>query len=80
MEVLTADKSHVVVRAPDGLSLKLPRSWTDVDGADGERDCGSDALFTVESLRALAVLLEALTQRGEAGDPEPSGIPDRVAR
>jgi hypothetical protein len=80
LEVLTEDKKHVVVRAPDGLSLKAPRLWTDVDGADGERDCSGDAVFTVDSLRALAVLLEALTQRGGAGHPERSGICDSVAR
>ena len=79
-EVLTLDKKHVVVRAPDGLSLKLPRLWTDVDGADGEGDWSGDAVFTVESLRALAVLLEALTQRAGAGHPERSGVADRVTR
>jgi hypothetical protein len=75
-EVLTVDRRRIVVRGPDGLSLKLPRPWTDVDGADAEGGRSADAVFTVESLRALAVLLEALTQRTGARDPERSGIPD----
>ena len=70
LEVLTHRKRHIVVRSPDGLSMKLPRSWTDVDGTDGSEDSSGDAIFTVESLRELGVLLEALAQResGERSD------------
>ncbi len=80
LEVLTVDKKHVVVRAPDGLSLKLPRLWTDVDGADGDGDCSGDAIFTVESLRALGVLLEALAQRESGRGSSASGLADSPAR
>ena len=80
LEVLTIDKKHVVVRAPDGLSLKLPRLWTDVDGADGDEDCSGDAIFTVESLRALGVLLEALAQRESGRGSSASGPADSPAR
>jgi hypothetical protein len=80
LEVLTVDRRQVVVRSPDGLSLKLPRLWTDVDGVDGEGDSRGGAVFTAESLRALAVLLEALTQREKARHSERPAIPDRAAR
>lgn len=63
LEVLTEDKRHIVVRSPDGLSLKLPRLWTDVDGADCGGYSSGDVLFTVESLRELGALLEALARR-----------------
>jgi len=63
LEVLTHGKRHVVVRSPDGLSMKLPRSWTDIDGVGFGGDSSGDAIFTVESLRELGVLLEALAQR-----------------
>jgi len=63
LEVLTHGTRHIVVRSPDGLSMKLPRSWTDVDGTDCRGDSSGDAIFTVESLRELGVLVEALARR-----------------
>jgi hypothetical protein len=80
LEVLRADKKHILVRAPDGLSLKLPRLWTDVDGADGERGSSGDAIFTVESLRELAALVQALARRGSDRPPERFEVPESPAR
>jgi len=80
LEVLTVDKKHIVVRAPDGLSLKLPRLWTDVDGADADGDWSGDAIFTVESLRALGVLLEAFAQRESGRGSSACGVADSPAR
>ncbi len=37
LEVLSAGKAMLVVRLADGSAMKLPRHWTDADGA---RQCG----------------------------------------
>jgi len=80
LEILTQSKGHIVVRSPDGLSLKLPHGWTDVDGTECGGDAGGDAIFTVESLRELGVLLEALARRERGTRSDPSGIPERPTR
>ena len=80
LEVLTHGKRHVVVRSPDGLSMKLPRSWTDTDGVGFGGDSSGDAIFTVESLRELGVLLEALAQRENGMRSDPSEVPETPAR
>jgi len=80
LEVLTVDKKHVVVRSPDGLSLKLPRPWTNMDGADCSEVRSGDVIFTAESLRELAVLLEALTRREGSTRSERSAISERPVR
>jgi hypothetical protein len=80
LEVLTHGKRHIVVRSPDGLSMKLPRSWTDVDGTDCSGDSGGDAIFTVESLRELCVLLEALARRQSGKRSDCSEVSERPIR
>jgi len=80
LEVLSHGKRHVVVRSPDGLSMKLPRSWTDIDGVGFGGDSSGDAIFTVESLRELGVLLEALAQRESGRRSDPSEVPESPAR
>ena len=80
LEVLTHRKRHIVVRSPDGLSMKLPRSWTDVDGTDCSEDSSGDAIFTVESLRELGVLLEALAQRESGKRSDSSDVCERPTR
>ena len=80
LEVLTHGKRHVVVRSPDGLSMKLPRSWTDVDRVGFGGDSSGDAIFTVESLRELGVLLEALAQTESDRRSDPSEVPKSAAR
>jgi len=80
LEILTQSKGHIVVRSPDGLSMKLPRLWTDVDGVGFGGDSSGDAILTVESLRDLGVLLEALAQRESGRYLDPSGIPERPTR
>ncbi len=53
---------EIVIRAVDGLVMRLPRAWTDADGVtDGS--AGPDAVFTVEAIRALMELVEALRGR-----------------
>jgi hypothetical protein len=55
---------ELVIRAGDGVVMRVPRAWTDVDGVTAT-DVGSDAVFTVEALRALVELIAALRGRGD---------------
>ena len=80
LEVLTQGKRHIVVRSADGLSMKLPRLWTDVDGAGFGGDSSGDAAFTVESLRELSVLHDALAQRESGRRSDSSEVPESPAR
>ena len=52
----------MVVRAPDGFSMRLPRAWTDADGAAAEAS-EPDAVFSVDSIRSLLEMVEALHRR-----------------
>ena len=62
-EVLKYGKVYVLVRLPNGSTMKLPRHWTDVDGLAPYEEMSGDAFFTVESLRELLKLEEALRRR-----------------
>jgi hypothetical protein len=62
-EVLKAGQHRLVVQHFDGGSMKIPRAWTD---ADGEQDVGARShsqVFTVEALRELMALIDALRHR-----------------
>jgi hypothetical protein len=52
----------LVIRAVGGVVMRLPRAWTDADGVT-LGGAGSDAVFTVETIRALVELVEALRGR-----------------
>ena len=52
----------MVVRAPDGFSMRLPRAWTDADGAAAEASAPA-AVFSVDAIRALLEIVEALHRR-----------------
>jgi hypothetical protein len=58
---LKTPSPHVVVRLPDGTGLRVPFRWTDAGGAIEVR--GECARFTVESLRDMTALVEALVDR-----------------
>jgi hypothetical protein len=47
---------------PDGSSMRIPRAWTDADGASTDPQQG-DVIFTSGSLRELFALVEALARR-----------------
>ena len=42
--------------------MRLPRAWTDADGAPS-RTCEPDAVFSVDAIRALLEVVEALQRR-----------------
>jgi len=51
----------MVVRLRDGTSMRLPRAWTDADGAAPSKR--SDHVFSAESLRELIEHVDILGRR-----------------
>jgi hypothetical protein len=83
LELLSVGKTTVVVRLPDGSSMKIPRHWIDVDGSTcaelvGESEISLQGLK--ELLRLFIVLRErigndsemiaAVQSNAEGGDDE----------
>jgi hypothetical protein len=50
-DVVMSGRTQIVVRVPDGSVMRLPRAWTDADGAPLVR--AAERVFTFEALRAL---------------------------
>ena len=63
LEVLNAGKQVLVVRLADGSPMKMPRAWTDADGAGPAQEPTLLSVFTNEALRELLNLLKALRNR-----------------
>jgi hypothetical protein len=62
-EVLKDGKKRILIRTGDGMSMYIPREWTDADGAKPEEHHKHDGYFTVESLRRLLELVEMYLSR-----------------
>ena len=60
LEVLSANRSVVVVRLANSSSLKIPRPWTDADGAQSGPELQGESKLSVQGLRELLELLESL--------------------
>ena len=63
LEVLKADKNNLTLRLADGATLKMPRAWTNADGATGTQQPSISSVFTVEALRELMALVGTLRNR-----------------
>jgi len=63
LEVLQGGKELITVRLTDGTPMRIPRHWTDADGAPSADSSPKEAALTVESLRRLVELVEAFSQR-----------------
>jgi hypothetical protein len=50
-----------VVRVADGTTMRIPRAWTDADGAPPNET--SETVFSIEALRDLLRLVEAIGTR-----------------
>jgi hypothetical protein len=61
-DVLHTGQRQLVVRALGGLAMRLPRAWTDADGPPAETS-EPDAVFSVDAIRALLEIVEALHRR-----------------
>jgi hypothetical protein len=59
--VLQGGREQITLRLSDGTSIRLPRGWTDADGAPA--DGQDEAVLTVEAVRRMLALLEAFLRR-----------------
>jgi hypothetical protein len=62
-EVLQGGKERLTLRMRDGLSMRIPRRWTDADGAPAADRCQGESVFTAESMRRLLELVAAFSRR-----------------
>jgi len=62
-EVLIGGPRQIVIRLRDGSTMRIPRVWTDADGARSDSPPPSETVFTVEALRELLELVSALKAR-----------------
>jgi hypothetical protein len=64
LEVLVEGRGdHLSVRLPNGSTTRIPRAWTDADGATECREPESMTVFTAEALRELIEIVDALLRR-----------------
>ena len=62
LEVMLAGKEQLAVRLKDGTSMRIPRAWTDADGASPPSTT-SPAALTGDAIRELVALIDALVRR-----------------
>jgi len=62
LTLLSGGETNVVVRLPDGSSLKILRRWTDIDGPECVELCG-DSSVCIAGLKELLCLFMALRER-----------------
>jgi hypothetical protein len=63
LEVLKADRAIITIRLPDGSAMKIPRAWTDSDGSAVCVEPLVPSVFTIEAVRELIHLVDALHSR-----------------
>ena len=61
VKVLTGGPAQMVVRLRDGTAMRLPRAWTDADGASPSKR--SEHVFSAEALRELIEHVAILGRR-----------------
>jgi hypothetical protein len=61
LEVVSGGTSAIVVRVADGTTMRIPRAWTDVDGAPPHEP--AETVFSIEALRDLLRLVDAIGTR-----------------
>ena len=62
LEILKGGHGDLLVQLGDGSAIRMPRSWTDADGAPVPQSLPA-TLVTVSSVRELITLLDALRRR-----------------
>jgi len=63
LDVIRGGKSELLVRHPDSLAMRIPRTWTDADPALSAPKEEPDTQLTVEALRKLIHLVDVLGDR-----------------
>lgn len=66
----------IVVRLEDKSAMRIPRSWTDADGARVGMDAPAH-VFTADALRELGALVASMARRSS---PEHAMTSSRVGR
>jgi hypothetical protein len=61
LEVVSGGTSAIVVRIADDTTMRIPRAWTDADGAPPHEP--AETVFSIEALRDLLGLLDAIGGR-----------------
>ena len=61
LEVVSGGTSAIVVRILDGTTMRIPRAWTDADGAPPHET--PETVFSIEALRDLLRLVDAISAR-----------------
>ena len=61
VEVVFGGPTKITVRLDDGTTMRLPRAWTDADGRMTE--ASTERIFSVDALRELIHLVEAMARR-----------------
>jgi hypothetical protein len=64
-EVLVGGNERITIRLTDGSSMYIPRGWTDADRTGPQHARARDSFLTIDALRRLIALVEALLSRGE---------------
>jgi hypothetical protein len=65
-EVVRGGNDRIAIGLSDGSSMYVPRSWTDADGIEPKGARVREEFFTIDSLRRLVALVEALLSRDES--------------
>jgi hypothetical protein len=61
LEVVSGGASAIVVRIADGTTMRIPRAWTDAEGAPAHEP--AETVFSIEALRDLLRLVDAIGTR-----------------
>lgn len=64
-EVLVGGNERITIRLMDGSSMYIPRSWTDADRTEPQSARARDSYLTIDALRRLIALVEALLSHSE---------------
>jgi Family of unknown function (DUF5372) len=62
VEIVMAGPEKVVARVGDGTTMRMPRAWTDIDGAQSSGVV--DRVFSLDAMLALIELVDVLGRRG----------------
>ena len=63
LPVVQEGRQQLVVRLPDGTTMRLPRAWTDADGEPPAAGSGRETVCSLGGLVELTDLIEALGTR-----------------
>ena len=63
LDVVRGGRSELTVRNPDSATMRIPRAWTDADGVMPPTKEEPSTQLTIDALRALMRLVDALGDR-----------------